>query len=110
MKVTVKGTVYAVDSEFTGWEWRLIKQVAGIRVLEYEAALLAGDYDLMVAIALVAMRRHGVEATEGDLLDEPGGVILIDLEDPEELDPTEPSPPRRRGRAKNPTGGDPGDQ
>jgi len=110
MKVTVKGTEYVVDSEFTGWEWRLIKQVAGVRVREYEAAVIAGDYDLMVAIAMIAMRRHGVEATEGDLLDEPGGVIIIDLEDIEELDPTEPSPPPRRGRAKNPSGADTGDQ
>lgn len=110
MKVTLDGKEYRVDSELTGWEWRVIKQVAGVHPPDFATAVLAGDYDLMVALTMVAAARHGVMVTEGELLDLPGGSIEVDFEAAEELDPTEPAAPGRRRRAKKPTGEAPGPQ
>jgi hypothetical protein len=52
---------YELDLEkpFDTGELNIIKTVAGVRPLELEDAFAAGDSDLMIAIAIIAMRRLG---------------------------------------------------
>lgn len=91
MKVTVNGNEHVLDGQLTGHEWRTIKQVAGVRVAEYPAALAALDYDLVVALAIIAMRRNGEDAYEDELLALPTGAITVEFDGEDEVDPTEPA-------------------
>src|SRR3954451_17021770 len=69
------------EEPFTMWELHLIKKVSGIRAGELEEASDAGDSDLVVVLAVVAMRRAGKVRKEhaiqvADLLmDSAAGVI-----------------------------------
>jgi hypothetical protein len=45
--------------EYNGHELHLIKKVAGIRLNEIEDAATAGDYDLFVSLAVIALWRAG---------------------------------------------------
>lgn len=65
-KITVKDVPpfdgeYEIDKNrlFNGDEWHLIKQVSGVRMGEFDEALEALDYDLLVAITAVNLCRHG---------------------------------------------------
>lgn len=64
-KVTIAG-VGVLDGEYpldftaqplTNWDFHLIKQVAGVRAGELEEAAEAGDLDLIVAFAVIALVR-----------------------------------------------------
>jgi hypothetical protein len=50
---------YELDFEFDGDEIHLIKVHAGVRLAEMGAAIEAGDYDLIVALAKIALDRNG---------------------------------------------------
>lgn len=50
---------YEFDTTFTNQELHLIKQETGVRAGELVEALLAGDTDLVVAIAAILLRRSG---------------------------------------------------
>lgn len=81
------------DTEFTGRELHFIKQHAGVRAGEIEEALGAGDYDIILAIAAIAMQRAGRDVSMDALLDAPTGKIQVIVEDdarPPDLTTTEP--------------------
>lgn len=95
-KILIDGVGRGVDGEyefdhttFKQREYHLIKTVAGVRALEIEEALNAGDLDMVVAFAKIALERAGKgdvpldvlwEADVGQLTWDPG-----DAEDDEEL-------------------------
>jgi hypothetical protein len=65
-------------SNLTGRELRTIKRISGNRVNELPGAMLAGDYDLLIALAVVALQRGGHRfATQAEhvLLDAESGVV-----------------------------------
>jgi len=79
---------YDISPPFTNGELHLIKQVAGIRAGEFEDALEAGDNDLLVALASVAVRRNGTaRPTLEELWDMDAGLISLVEHEPDE-DPT----------------------
>jgi hypothetical protein len=65
LQLTLKDTggwdgVYTLEIEtFNGREWHLIKDVAGVRMGEFDDAIAAADYDLIVAFATIAIVRDG---------------------------------------------------
>lgn len=77
---------YSLDlSTLNGRELHLIKQVSGVRGNELEEAMLAGDYDLLIALTLIAIERSGKVAPPASvLLDADVGHIVVD-EDPAEV-------------------------
>lgn len=48
---------YTLNGGLKADELRLIKRVSGVRGGEIEAALEAGDYDVVVALAMIAVQR-----------------------------------------------------
>lgn len=75
---------YELDTSqpFTNRELHLIKQQSGVRVLEMQDALRAGDSDVFVCFALIALQRAGRgDARDfADLLwDAPAGSIDFDF-------------------------------
>lgn len=54
-----EGTFDADLSRFNGRELHLIKELSGVRLGEIEEALNANDYDVVVAIAVIALVREG---------------------------------------------------
>lgn len=84
---------YNVTPPFSNREMHVIKQVAGVRAAEFEAAVEAGDTDLLVALAHIAVRRTGqARPTLDDLWEMPAGditaVVPGDTGDTEPQDPT----------------------
>lgn len=69
-KIVIKGVPpydgeYPIDFEtLTMGELHTLKRVAGVRVGEIGDALAAGDSDVVVAFALIAMQRAGKEVDE----------------------------------------------
>lgn len=125
MSIRVEG-IPGLDGEYpldlnslSNRDFRTVKQMAGVRALEMEDALAAGDNDVMVAFGAIALRRAGRVFREDQLWDAPLGSITY-LEDkaegeeeaPEEEDPTpsEPQPSAEpsgasSGPSSSPTGG-----
>lgn len=90
---------YTLDDTltFTGRELRLIKQLSGCRLSEIEEALNAGDYDLIIAMTIIAAKRAGKTIPADALLDAEAGTIrVIALEDESE-DPTTSLPQNENG-------------
>ena len=93
-KIIIEG-VPGLDGEyefaltFTHRDFRTIKQVSGIRANEVMDALNAGDMDLVVALAEIALQRAGVPHTVDDLWDAEAGSITMDYS----ADEVEESPP-----------------
>lgn len=74
-KIVISGVSRVVDGEyefedraFTNREWRTIKEISGVRAGELVEALAAGDNDLVVAFAKIALERHGKGHLSVDLL------------------------------------------
>ena len=80
---------YPLDLVFTHRDFRTIKQVAGVRANEVMDAINAGDLDIIVALAEVALRRAGKSHSIEDLWDSEAGNISLDVTDTEE-DPENP--------------------
>lgn len=64
MKIAINVPAFAGTYEldratFTGHDLHLIKQVAGVRGGEIEEAAEKGDYDLLVAFAVIALIKSG---------------------------------------------------
>lgn len=105
-KVVISGISAVLDgeyevswSDFTNRELHTIKQMSGVRAGELEEALEAGDSDLLLAVAVIAMQRSGryVKGSEDALWDSAPGKITFEFgEDEEEVPPT--SPPRGGAR------------
>ncbi len=56
------------DAGFNGDELHLIKQISGVRRNEMVDAMRAGDHDLIVAFAKIAIERSGKDVTTETLL------------------------------------------
>lgn len=74
---------YPLDlSFFTNRELHMIKKETGIRAGELFGAFDAGDTDLLVALAMIAIRRAGKGSPDADVLWElPAGKITLDVTD-----------------------------
>lgn len=85
MKITIDGRTYpfpAVDT-LTFREGALLQRIAGRGMAEIGAAAEAGDTNVIVAMALIAMRRSGQPVEEDYVLDLPIRAIVVDTEDQE---------------------------
>lgn len=96
-------------SRFKGTDLRIIKQIAGVRGNELEEALQAGDYDLVIAFAAIALSRAGKTVTPEQLLEADVGSITIDYsDDTEEVEERPPVSLSPSGNESSP--GDTGKQ
>ncbi len=80
---------YELDLAFTHRDFRTIKQLTGVRANEVMDALEAGDLDIIVAIAEIALQRAGKQHSVEQLWDAQAGSLVLDVEDME----AEASPP-----------------
>ncbi len=80
---------YDLDLSFTHRDFRTIKQLTGVRANEVMDALEAGDLDIIVAIAEIALQRAGKQHSVEQLWDAQAGSLILDVEDME----AEASPP-----------------
>jgi hypothetical protein len=89
---------------FTNRELHTIKQVAGVRGGEMGEALGAGDNDIVVALALIVLARHGKDVPVDVLWDAELGKITLDASDlDEEVDERPPvSSPTPSGAGSEP--------
>lgn len=80
-KIVIKGArpydgEWEFDSGFfTNRELHTIKRISGLRAGELNEALKAGDTDLVVALAVVALQRHGKQVDEDTIWDAEGGDV-----------------------------------
>ena len=88
------------DSRFTMGDFRTIKRIAGVRAGELTDALAAGDTDLMVAIAVIALERNGKHGAEDVLWTADVGQISLTLGD------GDASPPDVTPDGSKPSSGD----
>jgi hypothetical protein len=89
---------YPIDiGSFTMRELNIIKRVSGLRAGEIEDALKAGDSDLLVAIATLAVRREGKNWEQFELLawesDSANFVLVVPEEDDADVPPSVLPPP-----------------
>lgn len=90
---------YDLDLTFTHRDYRTIKQLSGVRALEVEDALKAGDMDVILAVAEIALQRAGVPHHVDQLWDAEGGSMQLIQEEIEEADA---SPPLQRPEPERP--------
>jgi len=85
---------YEFATTFTHRDFRTIKKLTDLRANEVMDSLNAGDMDLIVALAEIALQRHGVEHNVEDLWDAEAGTITMQLSDDEVevVPPTTESP------------------
>lgn len=95
--IIVNGRSYGVPESYTYREMGLIKRLSGLRSGEITDALRAGDTDLIVALAIIAMRREGSDVTEDEMLDMDVSAIDFDAGEPE---PETPKDAAAGGRGK----------
>lgn len=81
---------YELDvSYFTMRELHTVKRLSGVRVGELEDALAAGDSDVIVALAVIALQRAGRQVVEDLIWDAPmGGITYVG--DPDGADAVPP--------------------
>lgn len=84
--LTVKGIppydgTYEFDLDgFTNRELHRIKNATGLRAGELEDAFASQDNDVLIALAIVVLERHGNKVVDDLLWDAPAGsALLIDL-------------------------------
>jgi hypothetical protein len=97
IKVTGIGRAYDGEYEldgsyFTNKELHTIKKLAGIRAGEIPEALEAGDNDLIVALTVIALERHGTVVNEDVLWNAKVGCIEAILGDDQEDEADPPTP------------------
>ena len=84
---------YPIDlSSFNGRELHEIKKLSGVRGNELGEALLAGDYDLLIAFAVIALERNGRKVPAEALFEAEIGRIVLD-EDPATVPEGDARPP-----------------
>lgn len=89
-KIVIDG-IFGYDGEYdidfgtlTMREHHTIKRLSGLRALEISEAWLAGDLDLVLALAVIALERAGRRVNETVLWDaETGKIRLVFTEDPQ---------------------------
>lgn len=96
--IIVNGRSYGVPESYTYREMGLIKRLSGLRSGEITDALRAGDTDLIVALAIIAMRREGSDVSEDEMLDM--DVSAIDF-DPGEAETPKDAAAGGRGKKKH---------
>ncbi len=84
---------YPLDLNFTHRDFREIKQISGMRANEVQGALEAGDLDVVVAIAAIAMRKNNKRYELDDLWDTGAGAISLEMDEEEEEVPLTMPPP-----------------
>lgn len=75
---------YELDLAFSHRDFRTIKQIAGVRANEVMDAIEAGDLDIIVALAEIAITRTGKPHSIEQLWDSTAGSIVFDVEDLED--------------------------
>lgn len=98
-------------SYFTNRELNIIKRLAGVRSGELDEALAAGDNDLVVALAVIALRRNGKQVVEDVIWDAPTGridLVVAPREDDDADVPPPSAPPsdESSGASRTPSGPD----
>jgi len=83
---------YPLDLVFTHRDFRDIKKIAGVRANEVMEALNAGDMDIIVALAAIALRRAGKPFDVEQLWDAEAGGIELDFTDQEAEADASPPP------------------
>jgi hypothetical protein len=108
----IEGVLPALDgdydldiSKFNGHELRIIKDVANVRANELRAAAEAGDYDLVISFAMIALRRKGIPVVADTLLEADVGAITIDYT-PVEVEERPPASASPTGIESRPGGSD----
>jgi hypothetical protein len=100
----------AYETDFTYFknrEWRTIKELSGVRMGEFNEALEAGDNDLVVALAVIALRRRNIDVNVEALWEAPSWKITLSTEDADALPPDqsgtdEPTVEPESGRSSAP--------
>lgn len=78
---------------FTNRELSIVKRLAGVRAGELDEAFGAGDSDLIVAMAVIALKRAGKTVVEDAIWDAPSGQItFVAGEVDADVPPAIPSP------------------
>jgi len=107
-QIVLEGTAYdgsyPLDDGFTMRELHTIKTVAGVRGAELSDAFASGDTDLVVAFALIALRRAGVDADTDVLWDAEAGAIRVEFGDEPD---DEENPPVAAGSTQSSGGSSP---
>lgn len=82
------------DGSLTLGELRKIKQVCGLRAGELEDAFNAGDSDVMVAMAVVALERHGKGPVDADFIwnADAAAIDFVGAEVADEVPPAQTPP------------------
>lgn len=105
------------ERPLNGWDLHLIKKIAGVRANELQDGLQAGDYDLIIALAVIALTRSGglerqtaVQAADALREVELGKIELIGDDEEADAGPpasspsTEPDDSETLNVAKPPSG------
>ena len=74
---------YDLEMEFSNRELHEIKQITGLRLGEFNAAINVGDNDLVVALAMVALARAGRKDFADAVWDAPAGKITMLMDEAE---------------------------
>jgi len=75
-------------TSFKNKDWRLIKRVSGVRPLEFQEALQAGDNDVLISITMIALERAGKLYQEEWLWEaDSGGISIVQVETEDDADP-----------------------
>jgi hypothetical protein len=83
---------YELEMTFFNKDHRKIKKVSGLRVLEYQEALEAGDLDFIIALASIALDRAGKQHNIEHLYELPDDSIKFVIEEEENPPPIAPEP------------------
>lgn len=93
--ITISDREYKFSPPFTNRELHTIKKVAGVRAGEMQAAMEAGDNDLTIAMALIAVQRTGAaRPTLDELWDLPVDAISVDAGEEDPTPAGEPGTPQ----------------
>lgn len=104
---------YELDMNFTNRDLHTIKQVAGVRAGDLNDALEHKDLDLVVALAVNALRRAGKPVDMDVLWDSEAGKIMLVADEVDAVPPPQPKsepggsvsePTVSSGRSGNGTG------
>jgi hypothetical protein len=93
MKITYKGRAYPFPAELTGREARVLKVVGGAALGELESAMNRGDWDVMIALLVIAAGRSGVTLDAEALLDENVDAIGVEGDEADNKKEPDTNPP-----------------
>lgn len=87
--------VMGTTQTMTNGELHTIKRIAGVRAGEIEDALSAGDNDVLLALGLIILARHGKRLPEHLMWDAPAGsgITIVPDEGEEDADEGDAGPP-----------------